>query len=110
MIQLFGTKKCKATRAAQRFFSDRRVKVQQVDLAEKGLSKGEIASVAKAVGGWLKLYDPKKDPTPRHVAPTDSQLEKLLLEHPEWLVTPIVRDGARACVGADEAGWKALLP
>ena len=110
MIQIFGTAKCKGTRAAQRFFAERRVPVQSVDTAERGLSKGELTSVAKAVGGLLKLYDPKKDPNPRRVAPTEAQLEKLLVENPTWLVTPIVRDGARATVGADAEGWKRLLP
>ena len=42
VIQIFGTPKCKVTRAAQRFFADRRIKVQLVDLREKGLSKGEL--------------------------------------------------------------------
>ncbi len=109
MVQIFGTKKCKDSRAAQRFFAERRVPVQVVDLAEKGLSKGELSSVARAVGGYSKLYDPAKDPNPRRVAPTEAQLEKLLVENPTWLRTPIVRDGPAAAVGPAEAVWASFV-
>lgn len=110
VIQIFGTTKCKVTRAAQRFFADRGIKVHAIDLKEKGLSKGELASVAKAVGGIRALYD---DASPRvkerglqHSAPSDARIEELLLEDPMLLKTPIVRDGQRAAVGAAEAVWK----
>ena len=108
MIQIFGTAKCKVTRAARRFYSDRRIAVQFVDLGTKGLSRGELQSVARAVGGIRALYDHEKDPTVRYAAPTDTQLVELLLEHPGWLRTPIVRDGARAAVGDAAEKWKEL--
>jgi arsenate reductase len=108
MIQIFGTKKCKGTRAAQRFFSDRGLKVHLVDVKEKGPSAGELASVARAVGGIRALYDPTRDPTKRYAAPTDAQLATLLVEHPDWLATPIVRRSPDAVVGADEDGWKRI--
>lgn len=110
MIQIFGTPKCKVTRAAQRFFADRRVKVQFVDLREKGLSKGELNSVARAVGGVRALYDetsPRvKERGLQHLGPSDARLAELLVEDPLLLRTPIVRDGARAAVGEAEAVWK----
>lgn len=112
VIQIFGTPKCKATRAAQRFFADRRIKVQSIDLREKGLSKGELASVARAVGGMRALYDadsPRvKERGLQHSAPTEARLAELLVEDPLLLRTPIVRSGARAAVGAAEAAWKAF--
>ena len=112
MIQIFGTAKCKATRAAQRFFADRRVKVQFVDLREKGLSRGELASVARAVGGVRALYDAEgaraKERGLAHLGPSDARLAELLVEDPLLLRTPIVRDGARAAVGADEAAWRSF--
>jgi arsenate reductase len=112
MIQIFGTTKCKATRAAQRFFADRRVRVQFVDLREKGLSKGELASVARAVGGMAALYDAEgaraKERGFAHLGPTEARLAEMLLEDPLLLRTPIVRDGARAAVGAAEATWKSF--
>jgi arsenate reductase (glutaredoxin) len=109
VIQVFGTAKCKVTRAAQRFLSDRAVDVQFIDLKSKGLSPGELASVARAVGGIRKLYDASKDGTVRFAAPTDGQLEKRLVEDPSLLVTPIVRRGPKAFVGANEAGWLELV-
>ena len=50
-IQIFGTKKSFDTKKAQRYFKERRVKFQFIDLKEKGMSKGELESVARAVGG-----------------------------------------------------------
>lgn len=108
MIQIFGTTKCKTTRAAQRFFAERRIPVQFVDLKEKGLSKGELASVARAVGGIRALYDHEKDETVRYAAPSEAQLERMLVEQPRLLRTPIVRDGPRASVGAAEPFWGEL--
>lgn len=112
MIQIFGTTKCKATRAAQRFFADRGIKVQSVDLREKGLSKGELGSIARAVGGMRALYDASsarvKERGLQYSAPTEARLAELLLEEPLLLRTPIVRSGARAAVGAAEPVWKEL--
>ena len=112
MIQIFGTAKCKVTRAAQRFFADRSIKVQFVELREKGLSKGELASVARAVGGVRQLYaadSPRvKERGLQYAAPSDSRLPDLLAEDPLLLRTPIVRDGPRAAVGAAEEIWKAF--
>lgn len=112
MIQIFGTAKCRTTRAAQRFFADRRIKVQVVELREKGLSRGELASVARAVGGVRALYDTEsprvKERGLQHAGPNDARLAELLLEDPLLLRTPIVRDGARAAVGPAEAIWRAF--
>ena len=58
-IQVFGTKKSFDTKKAQRYFKERRVKFQFIDLKEKGMSKGELESVARAVGGIDVLVDPK---------------------------------------------------
>jgi arsenate reductase (glutaredoxin) len=112
MIQIFGTPKCKLTRAAQRFFADRRVKVHFIDLREKGLSKGEVASVARAVGGVRALYDADgarvKERGLLHSGPSDERIAELLVEDPLLLRTPIVRDGKKAAVGEAEAVWKAF--
>jgi len=112
VIQIFGTPKCKTTRAAERFFADRRIKVQLVDVREKGLSKGELGSVARAVGGIQKLYDVGsarvKERGLQHSAPNDERLLALFLEDPSLLRTPIVRDGTRAAVGADETAWRSF--
>ena len=112
MIQIFGTAKCKATRAAQRFFADRRIKVQFVDVREKGLSRGELASVARAVGGMRALYDAEgvrvKERGLQHLGADEARMAELLLEDPLLLRTPVVRDGTKAAVGAAEERWKAF--
>jgi len=112
MIQIFGHPKCQGTRAAQRFFSERKVKAEFVDVRERGLSRGELEVVARAVGGASALWDGAgKRVTERglqHIEPNEERLLALLLEDPLLLRTPVVRLGAKAIVGRDEAGWKAL--
>jgi arsenate reductase len=113
VIQIFGHAKCKGTRAAQRFFAERRIKVQSVDILAKGLSKGELESVARAVGGVEALYDAQgaraRDRGLPHAQPKGARITELLLEDPKLYRTPIVRDGSRATVGVDEAAWRAWL-
>ena len=57
-VQIFGTKKSFDTKKAQRYFKERRIKVQFIDLKEKEMSKGELTSVMQAVGGIDKLLNP----------------------------------------------------
>ena len=115
MIQVFGHPKCKASRAAERFFSDRGLKVQSIDLHDKGIAKGELTKVAQAVGGVAALYDVEgarvKERGLQH-AGLLTQPERLmteLLNDPKLLKTPIVRLGAKAAVGLDEKTWKVLV-
>lgn len=58
-IQIFGTKKDFETKKAERYFKERGIRYQFIDMKEKGLSKGEFLSVLQAVGGYEKLIDPK---------------------------------------------------
>ena len=83
-VQIFGTKKSFDTKKAQRFFKERRIKVQFIDLKEKEMSKGELASVIQAVGGIDKL-----------------------LENQQVLAEPIVRNGKKATVGYCPDVWGA---
>ncbi len=112
MIQIFGTAKCKVTRAAQRFFTDRKIKFQFVDVREKAMSKGELASVARAVGGYKNLYAAgsthAKERGLTYLDPNEERLAKLLEEDALLLVTPVVRDGGKAAVGDAEKLWKAF--
>lgn len=57
-IQIFGTKKCNDTKKAERFFKERGIKYQFIDMKEKGMSKGEFRSVAQANGGVENMIDP----------------------------------------------------
>ena len=56
-IQIFGTKKCNDTKKAERFFKERGIKYQFVDMKEKGMSKGEFNSVAQANGGLENMIN-----------------------------------------------------
>ena len=65
-IQIFGTNKCFDTKKAIRYFKERNIKVQFVDLKEKGLSKGEYTKVKQAVGGLDAMLNPKWRCRPPH--------------------------------------------
>lgn len=108
-IQIFGTTKCFDTKKAQRYFKERNIKVQFINLKEKSMSKGELTSVMQAVGGMEKLINLKaKDQDAlaliKYIADED-KLEKLL-ENQQVLLTPIVRNGKQATVGYQPDTWK----
>ena len=108
-IQIFGTKKSADTRKAERFFKERGIKYQYVDLKEKGLSKGEFNSVKQAVGGFDKLIDENskdKDTLALIKYIADEDKEEKLLENQQVLVQPIVRNGKKATVGYQPDIWK----
>ena len=108
-IQIFGTKKCFDTKKADRYFKERGIKAQLIDLKEKGMSKGEFASVKQAVGGLDKLLDENnKDKNTLALLKylSDSDKEEKLLENQQLLKTPIVRNGKQATVGYQPEIWK----
>lgn len=107
-IQIFGTKKSFDTKKAQRWFKERRIKFQFIDLREKEMSKGELRSVAQAVGGIDALLAPdaKDEDTlalVQHLA--QSQRFDKLLENQQLLREPIVRNGKQATVGYCPDVW-----
>ena len=109
-IQIFGTKKSFDTKKAQRFFKERRIKFQFVELAEKGLSKGELQSVMRAVGGIEALVDPDardQDAVALITHLAESQKFDKLLENQQVLRQPVVRNGRQATVGYAPDTWKA---
>ena len=101
-IQIFGTKKSQDTRKAERWFKERRIKAQFIDLNDKGISKGELRSVAQACGGLDNLIDEScRDQDAlamvKYIAP--AQKEDAILDRPQVLKQPIVRNGKKAAVG-----------
>ncbi|WP_029319786.1 arsenate reductase family protein [Butyrivibrio sp. AE3004] len=109
MIQIFGTKKCNDTKKAERFFKERGIKFQFVDMKEKGMSKGELTSVASANGGIMNMVNPDakdKDAVAllQYIADED-KLEKLL-ENQQIIKTPIVRNGRQSTLGYQPDVWK----
>ena len=105
-IQIFGKSKCFDTKKAQRYFKERRVKFQAIDLNKYGISKGELTSVLRSD----KLPDLIDDKHPdaallEYLAYDQDKIEKLL-EDPTLLRTPIVRNGKQATVGYQPDIWK----
>ncbi len=108
-IQIFGTRKCFETKKAERYFKERGIKVQFIDLKEKGLSKGEYNSVKQAVGGLAALLDEGcKDQGAlaliKYIA--DEDKDEKILDNQNVLKTPIVRNGKLATVGYQPEVWK----
>ena len=106
-IQIYGKKKCFDTKKAERYFKERDVSFQQIDLPKYGMSKGELKSILQSVKSLDALLDEKGKDTPliRYLAREEDQIEKLL-EKPENLKTPIVRNGKQATVGFCPEIWK----
>ena len=92
-IQIFGRSKCFDTKKAERWFKERRVRFQSVDVVKYGMSRGELSSVKNAVGLQHLAYDQDK-------------LDRLW-EDQTMLRTPIVRNGRQATVGYCPEVWAA---
>ncbi len=109
-IQIFGTKKSFDTKKAQRYFKERRIRFQFIDLKEKEMSKGELQSVMRGVGGIDALIDPDakdQDTVALITYLAESQKFDKLLENQQVLREPIVRNGAKATAGYCPDVWKA---
>lgn len=106
-IQIFGTKKCFDTKKAERYFKERKIKYQSIDMAGKGLSKGELKSVMQAVGGLEQLLNRNcKDKDALALVLHTGNKEEKILENQQVLNTPIVRNGRLATVGYKPEVWK----
>ena len=105
-IQIFGKSKCFDTKKAERYFKERRVKFQQIDLLRFGISRGEFASVKNAVGLQALIDENARDiELLQYLAYDEDKIEKLL-ENPAFMKTPIVRNGKKATVGYCPEVWK----
>ena len=108
-IQIFGTSKCFDTKKAQRYFKERGIKFQMIDLKEKEMSRGEFENVARALGGWEQLVNPAaKDKQTLALldALVDWQKEDKLFENQQLFKTPIVRNGKKATVAISPRSGK----
>ena len=105
-IQIFGKSKCFETKKAERYFKERRIKFQAVDLVKFGMSRGELQSVKNAVGlEELVDWDNPAAAIVRYLAGEGDKLEKLL-DNPRLIRTPVVRNGRQATVGYRPDVWK----
>lgn len=109
-IQIYGTAKCFETKKAQRYFKERGIKFQFVDLVKFGMSKGEFNSISSAlkmnidelINEKSKKYDSSFI---KYLASDEAKIEKLL-ENQELFKTPIVRNGKKATLGYCPEIWK----
>lgn len=106
-IQIFGIKKCFDTQKAERYFKERKIKYQYVDLGKYGLSKGEFESVKRAVGLKELINTGAREykALNMHNLGTGSVAEEVLFKNPGLFKTPVVRNGKHATVGFKPEVW-----
>ena len=111
-VQIFGVKNSPATRAAERFFKERRVPIQSIDLNRKPMAPGEIKRFVERFG-LAHLLDTEgaayTDAGLKYMKVSDAELLQRIEREPKLLRLPLVRFGSRLSVGRDEAGWQAML-
>lgn len=108
-IQIFGKSKCFDTKKAERYFKEHGIKFQSIDMPKKGMSKGELHSVAQAVGGLGNMIDEKaKDQDTLMLVKylAEDEKEEKILENPQIMKTPIVRNGKQATLGFVPDIWE----
>jgi len=101
MLQVIGTKKCKETMKALRFFKERRIDVQFVDLRQRALSAGELESIAGKIGSEDMIDHDSKHYRERGLNYMVYDPLEELEAHPELLKTPIIRTRSRVVAGYD---------
>jgi arsenate reductase len=105
-IQIMGTKKCRETQKAERFFEERRIPYHFRDLTEKGISKGELENIKQAIPLEELIDKEGKQYKKRGLQYMVYDVETEFLDNPLLLKTPIVRNGRLATVGYRPDVWK----
>ncbi len=105
-IQIFGKSKCFDTKKAQRYFKERRIKFQMIDIAKYGMSRGEFDSVRRAVGLENMIDEKAKDAEILKYLARDEDKIQRMLEDQSLIRTPVVRNGRQATVGYCPEVWK----
>jgi arsenate reductase len=111
-VQIFGLKNSQATRAAERFFKERRTAIQIVDLKQKPMAAGEIKRFIQRFGLTGLLDSEGKayiDEGLKYLKLSDAELLGRIERTPQLLRLPLVRAGQRLSIGHDENSWKAML-
>ena len=103
-IQIFGKSKCFDTKKAERWFKERRIKYQYIDLLKYGMSRGELQSVISSVGLGALIADSEQGLI-RYLAHDSDKLDKLY-EEPSCIQTPVVRNGKKVTVGYRPDVWE----
>ena len=111
-VQIFGLKNSSATRAAERFFKERRAVIQLIDLKLKPMAPGEIKRFIQRFGVEGLLDSEGKayvDEGLKYLKISDADLLERMERIPQLLRLPLVRAGQRISVGHDESSWKEML-
>lgn len=111
-VQIFGVKKCQATRAAERFFKERRIPIHFVDVKQKPMAQGEVKRFIDRFG-LAGLLDTEStayvDAGLKYMKLSDAALLERIEREPKLLRLPLIRAGKILSAGHDEASWKAML-
>ena len=106
-IQIFGKSKCFDTKKAERYFKERRIKYQLIDIVKYGMSRGEFSSVKAAVGIDALVDENAKEYERQGIKYlANDDLEERLMDSPSMIKTPIVRNGKKATVGYAPDVWE----
>jgi arsenate reductase len=111
-VQIFGLKISQATRAAERFFKERRATIQLVDLKQKSMAPGEIRRFIERFGlsGLLdtegKVYE---GAGLKYLKMSQTELLERIEREPNLLRLPLVRAANKLSIGHDENAWSAML-
>ena len=111
-VQIFGVKNSQATRAAERFFKERRIAIQFVDLKQKPIAPGEIKRFIERFG-WDRLLDNEgkayTNAGLKYLKLTDADLLTKIERDPALLRLPLIRGAKHLSVGQDEETWNSML-
>lgn len=111
-VQIFGLKKSATTRAAERFFKERRVAIHFVDLKQRPMSPGEIRRFIErfGLGGLLDIEGKSAvDAGLKYMKLSDMEMLSRIEREPQLLRLPLIRAGNQLSIGQDEESWKAML-
>lgn len=112
VVQVFGRDDSRETRAAIRFFRERRIEPQVIDLRRKPIAPGELHRFVERLGARA-LADtagrPWRDAGLGYLSMTDAELSDRLLANQQLLRLPLVRIGPGVAAGLDESAWRSLL-
>jgi arsenate reductase-like glutaredoxin family protein len=111
VLQIFGVKGSQATRAAERFFKERRIEFQMVDLERKPMAPAEIRRFTERFG-LAGLVDTESKPYVdgglKYLRQSEAEMLGRIEREPKLLKLPLVRAGALVSVGKDETAWRVM--
>jgi arsenate reductase (glutaredoxin) len=111
-VQIFGLRKSQATRAAERFFKERKVKIHSVDLDERPIAPGELKRFVDKFG-WNGVLDIGSktyvDAGLEYLRVSDTGMVAKVIAEPRLLLLPLVRSGKFLSAGLAEDAWKSWM-